>query len=562
MKGFNDYLEQENLFQKLIEYYKVDRRELELHYKTFIKENAIPEGKFKAMDLNYEFLGARYENVLNYDDRKSLGQYYTPKTVVQYILNAVGYKYIEDIEDKKLIDLSCGIGNFIIPAIKILISRYLLIFKRRNIHELLPSEAKLIVEGIKKTIHGIDINPIACILCQINIHYAVFEIFKLIIKKGENYHLPIFNVKSLDAMTIEKTIHFDIVVGNPPYLFIRDIPRIHRQNIKNMKFKTSKGQFDYFHIFIELGIRVLRNKGLLGYIIPDSLLALSSASKLRMYIYNTTKIKEIFHIGPQFEDPVVSNIVLILEKEQWSKKRESNLIKIRLSNSVEKEILQENLRDWGYMFLIHLSKEDASIIQYLNHNFTKLGDLINNNSYEITLSRGVELAKTGEIIYCEFCSKYFPVPKGGLKCPDCKRSLKIENLENIIVENPPKENINNYKLFLYKLNRYQVREYKYIDVSKKGINYKNPKIYEDRIVIRQLNQNNLICATYDANLSFTSQSLYNLKIHKSPIREFNNFFLLGILNSLLISYFFIKSFGSYKKLFPRILIEKVQDLPI
>jgi len=30
----------------------------------------------------------------------------------------------------------------------------------------------------------------------------------------------------------------------------------------------------------------------------------------------------------------------------------------------------------------------------------------------------------------------------------------------------------------------------------------------------------------------------------------------------LLSYYFIKSFGSYKKLFPRILIEKIKDLPI
>ncbi|MFX1388073.1 MAG: TaqI-like C-terminal specificity domain-containing protein, partial [Promethearchaeota archaeon] len=54
----------------------------------------------------------------------------------------------------------------------------------------------------------------------------------------------------------------------------------------------------------------------------------------------------------------------------------------------------------------------------------------------------------------------------------------------------------------------------------------------------------------------------NLKINQSPISEFNNFYLLGLFNSLLFSYFFIKSFGTYKKLFPRILIEKIKDFPI
>ncbi|MHA1931947.1 MAG: TaqI-like C-terminal specificity domain-containing protein, partial [Promethearchaeota archaeon] len=126
----------------------------------------------------------------------------------------------------------------------------------------------------------------------------------------------------------------------------------------------------------------------------------------------------------------------------------------------------------------------------------------------------------------------------------------------------PKKNREHFRLFVDSIQRYQIRKYKYIEVEKNGINYKNSEIYEDRIIIRQLSQNNLICATYDNNLSLTSQSFYNLKICQSPVKEFNNLYLLGLINSLLLSYYFIQVFGSYKKLFPRILIEKIKDLPI
>ena len=71
----------------------------------------------------------------------------------------------------------------------------------------------------------------------------------------------------------------------------------------------------------------------------------------------------------------------------------------------------------------------------------------------------------------------------------------------------------------------------------------------------------MICATYNDSAT-TSQSYYNLKVKKSPISEFNEMYLLGLLNSQPLSYYFIKSFGSYKKLFPRILIEKLRSLPI
>ena len=94
-----------------------------------------------------------------------------------------------------------------------------------------------------------------------------------------------------------------------------------------------------------------------------------------------------------------------------------------------------------------------------------------------------------------------------------------------------------------------------------GINYKDPKNYINRIVIRQLSQENYICAAYEEK-ALSSQSIYNIKIHKSPIEEFNHYYLLGLLNSRLLSFYFLKTFGSYKSLFPRILIEKLKTLPI
>jgi len=120
---------------------------------------------------------------------------------------------------------------------------------------------------------------------------------------------------------------------------------------------------------------------------------------------------------------------------------------------------------------------------------------------------------------------------------------------------------NAYKPFIYALNRYFIKEHRYIKVNLEGINYKDLDLYNNRIVIRQLNQDNLICAAYEKN-ALSSQSVYNIKINKSPIPEFNHFYLLGLLNSRLLSYYFIKTFGSYKSLFPRILIEKLKNLPL
>ena len=570
MQDFIDYLDQENLIQNLIDDYKLtadNNNELNL-LNSIIEKLYVVKGKLNLSEEDsiigskFDIFGDIYEKTLIHEEKKKLGEFYTPFSVVNYILDAIGYKnYIID-ESKKIIDISCGSGSFLIESVRRLIIKLLTKYKRKRISELTVKEAKSIIDHVKNNIYGMDIKGVACILCQINIHFSLFQIYKHIKTSDLNFHLPQFYIKYSNALLMDKLETYDFVVGNPPYLFIRDIPDESKDIIEKGDFQTNDGQYDYFQIFIELGINILKNGGFLGYIVPDSLLALTNRSVIREFIYNKSRIKQIYHSGPKFDDPVVSNILIILQKENNEMYRKKNQIKIISSDLKEKLIQQESLEKWDYKFLIHLNYTDISIIEKLKENFQTINDLLQRKDFIILLFRGVELTKLGEIIFCDNCKKFFPLPKKKLVCRKCSTPFKKENKEKIIRDSIPDNSENHYKLFLSSINRYQKNKYKYIDISKTGINYKTLDNYHDRIIIRQISQNNLICATYDNNLSLTSQSFYNLKILESPIPELNHLYLLGIINSTLLSYYFIKSFGSYKKLFPRILIEKIKDLPI
>ncbi len=562
MTSFLEYLKKENIIEKIIKLYNFSIQEdSEKDLLNRIKIYLLKTAKLKKDD-DLDVLSNVHQKILNYDQKKVLGEFYTPFEVVNYILDRTGYINSNDIENKKFIDISCGSGSFIIQAIKRLIHRFLKILKYDDPSDLNPEELENIILSVRKNIFGVDINPIACFLCQLNIQYVLFEILKNIRKFNEKYRLPIFNIRNINSLELEEYEKYDFVVGNPPYLFIRNIPKEHRKLIEFRDLNTNIGQYDYYQIFLELGLRFLKNGGNLGYIIPDSLLALSHRSIARKYIYNAAKIKEIYYTGPKFDELVVSNIIIILQKEKDEKRREENLINIKLSNNWTKQFRQNLIKKWDYKFLIHLNDLDISILEYINKYFPKLKDLSNDQNYKILLSRGVELGKGGNIIYCKKCNKFYPLPKKHLICPNCKSQLSHEHIKSIIYSKIPEDEEGVFKKFLYSINRYEIKDNKYIDVSKKGISYKDPKIYKNRIIIRQLSQNNLICATYDQEFSLTSQSVYNLKILESPIQEFNHFYLLGTINSQLLSYYFIKSFGSYKKLFPRILIEKINQLPI
>lgn len=570
MQNFINYLEKENIIGNLYQFYNVELNDqtIDNFLNRIIKILKSLKNSEKTISLDifaieFDVFTKIYEDMRNHKEKKKLGEFYTPSPVVKYILDAVEYNYLKEIETKKIIDISCGSGSFIVQIIRILIKRYLKIYKKQRVSDLTFKEAKNIISAIKENIFGIDINRTACILCQINIHFILFELLSLILSSESDYLLPKFNIKNINALTINYREKYDYVVGNPPYLFIREIPIDQIPIIENNNFKTKIGQFDYYQLFIELGIRILVPNGMFGYIVPDSILVLSNRLVIRKYIYNNTKIKEIYHTGPKFNEAVVSNIIIILEKENKILERQNNQIKLKLSNHHEETIPQNTIESWNYQFLIHLNKTDIAILEHLNTNFPKLKDLFEKYNVKLILRRGVELTKTGKIIFCETCNKYLPIPRNRLKCSSCNSDLNEGNIENLIHEAIPTDGIKeNFNLFLYSIKRYQKTQYKFIDTSKVGINYKDFEIYEDRIVIRQLPQNLKICATYDKKLSLTSQSFYNLKITKSDISEFNNFYLLGLFNSMLFSYFFIKSFGTYKKLFPRILIEKIKDFPI
>ncbi|MFO8016993.1 MAG: N-6 DNA methylase [Promethearchaeia archaeon] len=560
LKNENEYGESSH-FQKITSYLE-DSNKLHNLYEEFAREPS------KYIDF-FSFL---YQKIIPKSEREDLGEFYTPIAIINYILDVLGYFPHQDIENLCVIDPSCGSGSFLIQVIKRLIQRFTILYDIERIQQFTPSQAKTIIKNIRERVFGIDLNPIACFLCELNIYYALFDLISLILQEDPGYIPERFHIYHMNSLKLLDTPNltfpsegFDIVLGNPPYVFIRGIPAQQKRLIDSSDFKTNKGQYDYYQIFVELGIRLLTQGGKLGYIVPDSLLALSNRKIIRKYIMDHTKIKEINHVGEKFQNLSVSNIIIILKKENSYNLRRDNYISIKTSQHKTK-LKQKRFKDWDYRFLINLNEKDISLLNHLNKNFPKIKDLIDRDNIAIKLQRGVEIGKDGKIFYCSICKKYYPLPKrrNNLSCKICDTNIEEKNIERIIVDEIPVNSNANYLPFVYAINRYYIEEYKYINKNKNGINYKPLNLYRNRILIRQISENNMICATYDENLSLTTQSIYNLKIrgNVNDNHYFNHYYLLGLLNSELLSYYFLKSFGSYKLLFPRILIEKIKELPI
>ncbi|MFX1256503.1 MAG: Eco57I restriction-modification methylase domain-containing protein [Promethearchaeota archaeon] len=309
---------------------------------------------------------------------------------------------------------------------------------------------------------------------------------------------------------------FDVIIGNPPYLSSKDILDSHKEIFKEL-YSTAKKQFDLFTIFMEQCFKLLHKNSLFGFIIPDSFLSRSSFEPIRELILQETKILFIDIIKVVFQAPTVSNAILIYEKAR-PKNNESLISKSTdFEEFVEdrKQIIkvsQDFFKNIGNHSILFIGKNIREILEKISKNCIKFNEIIE-------IHRGEELGK---------------------------KSKKILNRSNA-----------RSKKFLFgeDVNRYNLSfSGHYInkdDIKKEKNNYFLPKI-----LIRQLGRN--LNAAFDENGGYiTLQAIYNVWITDN---KFHPKYILSILNSKLMDFYYTLLFK--KELFPRILLENIEELPI
>ncbi len=108
---------------------------------------------------------------------------------------------------------------------------------------------------------------------------------------------------------------FDAVVGNPPYVQIQDLGREMAEYCRR-RYDTASGAFDVYVPFIERSLSLLRPGGRLGFIVPNRLLKLDYAKKLRSLLSIGGLLEEIIDFGDAqvFEGATNYTCVVVLDR--------------------------------------------------------------------------------------------------------------------------------------------------------------------------------------------------------------------------------------------------------
>lgn len=106
-----------------------------------------------------------YMSIIPKSIRHSMGEYFTPKWLANYVVNQ-GVEMLPSEKKWKVIDPCCGSGIFLIETIKKIVGN-------RNVQTMTYKEKENLKNEIIKRVYGIDINPLSVLSARVGYYLAL-----------------------------------------------------------------------------------------------------------------------------------------------------------------------------------------------------------------------------------------------------------------------------------------------------------------------------------------------------------------------------------------------------
>ena len=312
--------------------------------------------------------------------RKAGGVYYTPEYIVRYIVENTIRKLIADktpdqIAEMRFADIACGSGSFLLGIFEFLLNYHGQYYNDnpKKVHkgDCITHEGRLYLSLRKKrdilvnNIYGVDLDAQAVEVCQLSLYLRLLkeettgtthqyqldfahtaQLKKLLPDLSKNivYGNSLIGSDILEGQLFasedERKLHpmnfedafpgvmksggFDAIVGNPPYISMLLLDKSQAATTKEYwkrTYRSAAGAFDIYVLFIERAIGLVRDKGLVSYIVPNKFLAAEYAIEFRKWLLESCQFVSLLDFSRVKVWPVsVYPVVPVLRKAPFNPK--------------------------------------------------------------------------------------------------------------------------------------------------------------------------------------------------------------------------------------------------
>ena len=508
--------------------------------------------------------------------RKKDGIFYTPEYITHYIVEETIGKYLEENPDKletiKILDPACGSGAFLNQAHEFLRKQHKIkieekinaeksskrggqeflqtnLLKHSNLAENDRSILLNNIFGVDLNKESVEITKLALWLKTAHPKYKLQNLDENI--KCGNSLIGDPNIAGEKAFKWENEFKdvmdnggFDVIIGNPPYVFTRtqgyeeELKKYYNHFLLMNQIKKEQkgnniqsGKLNLYTWFILKSIELLKENGILGFIIPNGILRTTTYDLIRKYLLEHTKILKIVDLGVGvFENVTVSTVIIIVQK--------NNTITECLKNNIEIIAVHDN------KYIKKTEIQYCEQIRFLNNTSHAFNIYINNKLSKINL----KICENSTILG-NLCTNISPGIDG--------------NKEKFVSKKP--EN-SNYKPLLFgkDIGRYYINfNNNYILYDKKLLNRaRDEKIFlSNKILLQRISGGNRpLKAVLDTQNYYTFNSINNIIIKKET--EHRPHYILALLNSRLLNWYYANNFSNNSTLTVNISKTFLEKLPI
>lgn len=329
---------------------------------------------------------------------------------------------------------------------------------------------------------------------------------------------------------------FDIVIGNPPYgVSIKDDYR--------KAVVTSWGNvpdYEIYYYFIVLAAPLLKEKGIMSYIIPNTFLFNTFAKHFREMLVEKWNVLEILDCTkfPIFESAVVRNAINLFQKDSEGSKQVGYR---NTANVTSFSDLLEREREFMTVESLLTMNQNWGLAYFLPTSIRNVVNLISSSPLAV--------------------KDVFPEISQGLIAYDKYKGQSEEIIKSRA-----------YHSFVYKdglkkwlwgedVTRYNLtwNGKEYIDYCNGIANPRNPSFFVGkRMLVREITNPSIFAALIEIE-AYNDPSIIIVK----ESRDYPIEILVGIMNSKLATFFhFNHSPKATKGAFPKILVQDIKEFPL